>query len=197
VARTRPRIRWLPLLVGAVVALCAVAVLTALLLPSPAEEATPPPAPPAPVAAPATAPGPPSAPPLPDSRSRVQAAVDWSALPVEARDRRRPTAAALLRVNIPRLQACMVGWKHEPGAPQPSVEVTLGLLSTVAGLEVEHVDITGGTVRDAATRVCIVDVLVGNTIPGVRPPVGTRKRVADRLLLPVPPPPGEAPRAAH
>jgi hypothetical protein len=194
--RTSIRIRWLPLLVGTVVLLCGVAIAVALMLPTPAPEplpaaavvpapvaASPTPAPaatvwPAPAAAPA-----PAAP-----------AFNWNTLPIETRVGRLPAGPALVRTSLPELKQCITDWPHVPGAPMPMVKVLLGLVSTAGGLQVEDVEITDGNVSDPAARSCIRAALLGKQVPGPRPPLGTRKRVADRLLLPVPPPPGEAPR---
>jgi hypothetical protein len=89
----------------------------------------------------------------------------------------------------------MTGWPHLPGTPRPVVKVLLGLVSTVGGLQVEDVEITEGNVSDPAARSCIRAALVGKQVPGPPLPVGTRQRVPERLLLPFPLPPGEAPSA--
>jgi hypothetical protein len=95
----------------------------------------------------------------------------------------RPSNQALLH--------CTEHWQSPPGARPATVEVTLGLLSTINGLQVANVEITGGTLSDPAVQACVSEALLSSRVPATKVPVGTRRRITQRILVPVPPPPQE------
>lgn len=189
-APTATRNRSLPLLVATVVALCGAAIVAALLLPTPAPPPGPPPElprpaaplPPPVVASPlARTPPPPPPPPSPVST------FDWKSLPLEPRDERRVRGQTVVRAALPQLGTCVTHWPHTPGAPMPVANASLGLLATAEGFQVQDVEFTGGTLTDATELACVRAALIGKRYPGPRAPVGTRKRIAERLVLPVAP----------